>query len=442
MNPQFWSFRVFAALWGILLAPLVPAAALPGDFAAQLPADTLACVGWSKPLSAETVQMLDAVPRLLTALDVEPGVADRAGQAARLLSIVGRADGTVALLGVESGEAGLTVALQATIEAGVRTPTLVEGLRALLGGDRAAERISAVEIDGVTFQRIEAWPELLWAGHQGRFLLASSRELAAALLREQPIDPSLAGDDLFQSCRDKIGSVAEGQWKFSAYVNLTRLTATVKRLLGEKLPPKTNDLLRELGVDGLRAVYLRTDRTADGPVSRLLLRTAGPRTGLLKIWDQQPLSEDDLRLVPQDASWAVVSNWDLAASWQEARRVVEALDPNAAAQLDGLLAMASATVGFSPTDDLLPALGDTWIVYDAPDHGGVLLTGAVLVAEVRQPEALRGTFGRLLNFVRPLLAAGGLTLSSRQATYRGHTIHYLVAAGRPIPLAPAASDRR
>ena len=79
---------------------------------------------------------------------------------------------------------------------------------------------------------------------------------------------------------------------------------------------------------------------------RFFVETAGERKGLLKLWDQNPLEQDDLMLIPRDAAWAVVGNWDLAESWQEAHRVVETLDPNVAIMMDGALGMASGLLGF------------------------------------------------------------------------------------------------
>lgn len=443
MNPRFWSFRLFAAFWGILFAPLVPAVAGPRDAAELLPADTLAYLGWSQLFDEDTADTLNKIPDFLAVFDVEPDIVATVEQVIRLVTIAGRSAGGIGLVDLEPAEEGVAVSLQAVVESGAQTPALVDALRALLEQGDEGERVSEVEIAGARFNRVAAKPELLWGAHAGKFILATSPDAVEALVRGEPDrDASLANNATFKSCRAKVGASESSEWKLCAYVDVPVLTASIKRLVaarGTALPPMLDDLLRESGADALRALYLHVDESAYGPVTHLLLRTEGRRTGFLKLWDQQPLANDDLRLVPQDAYWAVVSNWDLGDSWQEARRVVETLDPNAAAQVDGVLARTGATLGFSPTDDLLPALGDTWVIYDGPSHGSYLITGAVLIAEVRQPDALRGAFNRLLGFVRPLLAQKNVKLVTKQVEHRGHTIHYLVAAGLPIPIAPAAA---
>jgi len=105
--------------------------------------------------------------------------------------------------------------------------------------------------------------------------------------------------------------------------------------------------------------------------------------------------------------------------------------------IQGTVAMTAGFLGFSLTDDLLPAFGDTWAVYDAPAHGGILLTGSVLVAEVRDREAVHGTLLRLVEMLTPLLQMKDVNLAVRQASDGDHTIHYMVIGGVPCPVAPA-----
>jgi prepilin-type processing-associated H-X9-DG protein len=111
--------------------------------------------------------------------------------------------------------------------------------------------------------------------------------------------------------------------------------------------------------------------------------------------------------------------------------------------VEGAPAMLAPMLGFSITDDFLPALGDTWAAFDAPAHGGVLLTGTVLVIEARRAGDVRDMLTRVLN-----IAASGLAtaraedddvpaLHIKEAKYGTHTVQYALFAGAPVPVAPA-----
>ena len=77
--------------------------------------------------------------------------------------------------------------------------------------------------------------------------------------------------------------------------------------------------------------------------------------GLLKIWDQQPLVDADLMIVPKDAYWAYVSNLDLSGLWQEAQRILNEVAPDSAPAVQGALALPDLEDQLDlPTDCVQP----------------------------------------------------------------------------------------
>ena len=132
-------------------------------------------------------------------------------------------------------------------------------------------------------------------------------------------------------------------------------------------------------------------------------------------------------------------NFDLEQTWNNTRQAIETLDPNVAMQLDAGLGMASAMVGIDPVHQVLPAFGDTWVIYDAPDHGGLLITGAVMVVEVDGPDALNAAVAQLCTMASPMLMQAGYELVVKETTYQGHVIKYIVLPGLPVPISPAAA---
>ena len=61
-NSRFWSFRMFAALWGVLLSPLI--ATLEAGQAAEGPTP-IVHVEWSGLISEEQQTWLQQIPRLI-----------------------------------------------------------------------------------------------------------------------------------------------------------------------------------------------------------------------------------------------------------------------------------------------------------------------------------------------------------------------------------------
>jgi prepilin-type processing-associated H-X9-DG protein len=105
--------------------------------------------------------------------------------------------------------------------------------------------------------------------------------------------------------------------------------------------------------------------------------------------------------------------------------------------VEGTLAMAGSFLGFSLTDEVLPAFGDTWAVFDAPDHGGILLTGTTIVIEARDADAIGAALARVVELLKPMLAQEDVNLSLRQSDINGRTINTAVIGGVPCPVAPS-----
>ena len=80
--------------------------------------------------------------------------------------------------------------------------------------------------------------------------------------------------------------------------------------------------------------------------------------------------------------------------------IYQRLDPDAPATVEGAIATSKQFLGCSLPDDLLPAFGDTWAVFDTPDQGGFLFTGTVLVAEVKDADAVQRMLAQLAQVAR------------------------------------------
>jgi hypothetical protein len=441
-----WLLRVvFCA--GLMVAVQPAVAGGVTDMAAYMPAETALYVGWTQWLEREAPELREA--RLWTEAVTglarqEAGELDAAGVKCLLELLPPLLSGSVGigLFDVRVDESGVVIDLAGVVDAGADTAGLAENVRQFIATVGDADEIRARTIRGVELSALPLQEGLVlhWGLHQGCCLFALS-ELAAG----QVIDcmngaaPALAAEAEFKFGRAKVKAGLDEKF-LCVYVDPQRVMSRAKALAVEmsgELPPTVEPLLEELGLNAYRSKYVHIDELDGVPRLAAFAHVTGPLRGLLALWQQKPLSEEDLKIVPKDAYWLQVSNCDLHAVWQEVLRVMGATAPENVPMVEGAVGMAGAMLGFSPTDELLPAFGDTWAFFDAPDHGGLLMTGTVLVAEVQDGEALHGMLTRTVEMLAGLLVQSGVTLRQRETAHGAHRIHYVTIGGAPVPVLPA-----
>ncbi len=424
-----------------------PALAQSRDPAELVPSDALACVTWSQLVRSDTTadRMVASLASAVT------GSADMSESDAAMLRDVlaiglatARGAGAIALYDVilEQGK-DPDIQAAAFVDAGADTGMLNERLRAF---SESNPRRSDVTIDGVALTRLELpdGPGAIYFGlHEQRFVAAFGEAALRKMLAGFKGD-GLARSEDYRFVREKVRS-SENPARLSVYVDLARgwkrFYDTMTALEGPP-PPQAEVVFNEIGVKSLRALYLHCDGAADGHTA-CFIRTSGPLKGALKLWDQQPLTDADIRIVPRNAYWAQVSNLDLYAAWKETLRVIEAVDADAASQVESAPAALGAILGFSLTDDLLPTIGDTWALFDAPAHGGLVLTGATFVLELRKPADFTAILSRAVSMADNAMAMARNEddevpdLQVKTARFGDHEITYLLFAGYPVPVAPA-----
>ena len=440
MSPRLWSVRTFVAVWSALIPAFTPALGDAGDAARRVPADSLAYVGWSEFLGAEEGSLLDLLPTVAGIFHADPKVATVLAQLGEIGRIALTHSGGVALLNSNpESDAEPQPGLIAIVKPGGDADRLMQALTTLVETTQDSP-IGSVTVGQHEFRVVGDAEEstVLW-GKVGDEVILVGGEHAVALYRARvaEVSETLAADPVFTACRQKLGQESP---TVCAFVNANRVIGMIRQAAQAEAPDPAlvEKTLREVGLSSIQAVYAQASGSELGTHLQAFVKTDGSRNGILKIWDNPPLDEETLRLIPRDASGAAVCNLDVVALWGEAHRIVEALDPNAALAVDGALAGFSAILGISPTEQVLPALGDTWVIFDAPDHGGFLFTGMVLVAEVKDRAALQGAFEALLRVLTPLAMQAKMRPVTGKTERDGHTIHYLMLAGWPSPIVPAA----
>ncbi len=442
MKPQFWSVRMFAALWGVMFAPLAPALADTQVSAGAVEPEPIVQLEWSNMIGGDAVTFLHAIPKAMRLAKADEGDIAVARMVVRAIELIGKGAGHASLKRIEMtpGEDEPDFEFQISVDLGDQLPDLLELIQKIAEQAGEAEEMEQVDVSGVSFTQLDDEEELLWGTVGGRFLFSSSASGAKELVEDSKRKTPGASKNVSR-VRAKVGADPDSPWMISIYVDVPAVIENVREVLVAKdeLPPKFDSIVDELGLKGLRSVYIHGDDKNGGPVSRTLLETDGSKKGLLSLWDQKPLERADLELIPQDASWAAACSFDLEQLWNRTHQAIEAIDPNVAMQIDGGLGMVSAMFGIDPVHQVLPAFGDTWVIYDAPDHGGLLITGAVLVVEVDGPDALNAAVTQLCAMANPMLMQAGYELVVKETIYKGYTISYIVMPGLPVPISPAAA---
>lgn len=425
------------AVWGVAAAVVSfgagSAAGAERDSAALAPADALVYAGWSHVSDGSDLFKL---ARAVVESPVIQKEFDDEGRALAklvpLAELLGRHTGAISLLAIDP-----LPQVAVVVDAGADAEKATAQFRAFVEGMAPEQSTEAVTAGGAALSRRTGDPPLLWGAYKGRFVVAIGDGVAEKLV--ELIDgkgKSLASSAELGRAREKI-KPGDGHWYFSLFGDVGALLTLFERLGESDSDAESAQIRQALGLDRWRSFYLHSDRAEYGTRVRAFARIEGGDGGVAKLWKQKPLADADIALLPKDATWGSVSNLDLHELWQEFVRVVERSDPEALPQIEGALAAATQFLGFSITDDLLPALGDTWAIYDAQSHGGLLVTGMVLVADVKDAQKLSGMLERIVELATPLAQRQKLHLQLKEMKDGAHTIKYLLAGGLPIPIAPA-----
>lgn len=440
MTRRYASFRLFAALWSILLAPLVPMAQ-GDDLARALPDDTLGfikagpCDWLSDHLDADRLislfQQYDVPPLAQAAKQIsknKPAINAAIDLLSRPMALV--------LERFEYDPSGPIPQFYLVIESGSAAEThaaAIGQIVRLLFPDQIVYR-AEVEINGarIPHQGISE-PDIAWGSHDGLVIvgiesLPFSAFSAAQAFRSNP----LAASQRLQTSRRHARPSADPIFELFFDVTATReqILAMAEKHR-EDLPPQLMPALEATGLTNLHALYAAADAHDTGPRINVFFQADDAAPGLLSILKQRPLSEQDLRILPADAKYGWVWNLNLAATADRTLDIIEEIEPSARSQAEGLLAIASGFLGLSIKDELLASFGDTWAIYNAHSHASFMGNGVTLVAELREPDIIPALVDRVLAMANAQFAAQDVAvkLTKTQFTRDGITVHFIHGVG-------------
>lgn len=425
---------------GILTAAVaaVPVRGEAPDAAGLVPADAAIFVGWSQ-INDGKWELIDLARAVAYAPLLEQEMKDDVRVVrtiVELADLVTRHTGALYFPAPVNPSDSPLGQFGTVVVAGKDSPAIEAAIKTMQMKASGNDALKRVAIDGVTFSTIAADGYLLWGIHKEQFVIASSEAVAKAIIACLNGGKSLKDSAGLAAARAKTGGSAAG-WYLTVYGDMTSLLKSFAAMGSADDVSGFEQVSKALALDALKTYYLHFDHVDYGVRTTAYVSTAGPRRGLLKLYDQKPLTDDDLQVVPKDAYFASISNVDLNALWVEAKKIIEQTGPENLQQVEGAVAMTRQYLGFSITEDLLPNLGDTYALFDAPEHGGLLFTGAVLVAETKDAAAFQNLMASFVRSMTGLAAPNNIKVTVQELKDGGHTVHYVLIGGWPIPVAPA-----
>jgi len=234
------------------------------------------------------------------------------------------------------------------------------------------------EIGGVEFETLPLPGEMQflgWAAIDGYFAIAIGERAALQItagLREQ--DPGLGGKAALQKLR--AGCKVERP-VLRTYAAFDKITAQV---------PFANKFWQPLGLSQCTAALAESGLEGADFVSRLQLALPEP-VGLLGVLRGKPLSQDDLGLIPDDATVALALRANDGEFESALLQVMAAIAGQGLDQeLEQWLAEAKRASGVHMRDDLMTHADDCAVAWSSPSQGGIGFTAAVAAVPLRDGE--------------------------------------------------------
>ncbi len=367
-------------------------------------------------------------------------------QAAKdLLASLWRYPVAIAVIGVGVGQAGPNVDAAIVVRAGSDTQRLVKGAERLAAvAGLPTETATDVPVEGAALKELPIpGPEmpLRWGVIGDDFVISVGTGLLKHLAAGTE-SKGLGSSQRFAAAMKIIGGTPAAPTFFLDLKGIARtLEMFMPMFAGSDVPVLGEEggvqkFLDGVGLGSAQSVSMAMVPEAGGFKTTLLLHAPGLGEGAGTMLVQKPLTDADLAIVPQDASWASVSNFDLLAFYKGLLAAVNSISPDTHEAIMDMIGEVEERIGLKIEADLLGAFGDTWAMFDAPSHGGVWLTGVVIVCEVKPENQLEAALRKIVAAIAEEVGDDAdVTIMSEE--YRGQTISFVNVARVPIPVAPA-----
>lgn len=194
-----------------------------------------------------------------------------------------------------------------------------------------------------------------------------------------------------------------------------------------------------LGLESLKSVSVGVSYTGRNLTTAMYF--AGSPAGLSSLIDPDPIKDEMLKFVPQDAGMFVALNIDRASVVNKIKAMADKVEPGSGAQVEAFFEEAKQNVGVNPVTDLFPLLDKGVVLFDAPSSGGWMFSWQVAAECKSDADAakLSEEFKKLVGKIAAILEAEGsdVKLQPSETTLMGQKLIVVNVASTkfPVPLA-------
>lgn len=410
---------------------LIAAAVAPAQpLADRLPADTIVYLGFTGTQNvpgfagthAEALLQQSNLPEIFRqvipqaiakAKQKQPGDAEQMQAAYEIASLVARNPTAVFFAGLRMPEQG-----------GEPLPKL--GIVCRVGGEAEALRLKIAnkirEGDADSPVRV----------------IADGQDLAIVIGYDDDQSPLVAGgagglaaSPSFVAARKQVHPDPAGCF----FIDVEKLFELIDGIVAQEAPPEAGAMYQKVmdasGLRGLKHAMVTGGFDGKDWMSQSYLAAPAPRSGLLKLMDGPPVTDELLRAIPVDADLAVAGSFDAGKLIAELREIAGKIDPQYQKFFDQGLGAAQMAIGTPLQAGVLDPLGTHWAAYTSANVSGGGLPGLVLINRTDDPEkAKRGLMAVSIfanNSAATALKGKEITVQGRQFKSGDLAINYVAA---------------
>ncbi len=378
-----------------------------------------------------------AVPPIVKLLLVQPGcVFARFDEeaAAKALTQAGELGPAAVALGIEGA---------LVVNAGDQADELQRHIESLLnmpGAVPPAQRVRNLAHQILPLPTPAAHLELHREGEH--FILAFGKGVADETVKGLgKADGGIASNERFTKA---IGHAETKRVASVSWIDVKGILSVVVETLGFQ-GQMVQSVAESTGLDAIDSVASVAGVEEGRLSSRVFVTTGGEIDGVLALVAGRGVTPEDLEVVPGDADLVYAFSLDTKKVLAAAREVVRKSDPTGFAfkAMNDTLTKLDEELGFSIENEAFDAFGDTWILFDSPANGGVLLTGLTAGLEVRDHEKAAKIHARLMELLEttmPGVEQGEYRRTGAElakATFMDHDIFYVNVLDDDLPFSPA-----
>jgi len=435
----------------------------PVDLAAVVPEKTLLYLGWSgteqlgpasegtalgKTLADPQVERFieafqSALDSILTRATAEEGAEEAYAAGKRVLRTLGRRPTALAFIDGGFGEEGPFAHLAIVCHVGEGGEAFLKDIQTLLQAAELPPSQPITIADKSMQQLLLPVPGGLFFGLVDQhfiFALGNTtvQEIVARLGESKP---SLATSERLAVARKKIGGDAEAR-ALTVYLSPAGLIERITPLLplvthgDEEAQRAIQGIIAGVGLNALRSVTYELSLREGGCINAVYVFAPDREGGLLGMPAGKPLTDADLAIIPKQPTWAHAFHFDLGGLYAGLLSLLQTLDADAHGDVVEAIAELESRLELKLDKDLLDLLGDKFVLFDAPENGGIWLTGITAVIDTPDAARAQQSLKKVIEAIAEE-AEGAAGVSVASTTYRDHEIAFVNVTGVPMPFAPA-----